>query len=69
MQGLIHVHKLPILSERGVSVGVGEDMAFAMGRRRFVVRPFYLPPLEGEESIAEQGQGDGMRAKGKELEF
>ena len=69
MQGLIDVHKLPILSERGLSVGSGEDMAFAMGRKRFVVRPFYLPPLEGEESNVGQGQGGGLGAKGKELEF
>lgn len=61
MQGLLKVVKLPVLSERGLSVGAGEDMAFAVGRRRFVVRPFYLPPLEGEES--------GGESKGKELEF
>jgi elongator complex protein 4 len=69
MQGLIHVHKLPILSERGLSVGSGEDMAFSVGRRRFVVRPFYLPPLEGEDSRAGQAEGSGMGAKEKELEF
>lgn len=63
MQGLIKVIKLPILSERGVGVGVGEDMAFAVGRRRFVVRPFYLPPLEGEGPEREGG------TKEKELEF
>jgi len=69
MQGLIHVHKLPILSERGLCVGSGEDMGFAVGRRRFVVRPFYLPPLEGEESKARQEEGGGVGTKGKELEF
>jgi len=69
MQGLIQVYKLPILSERGVSVGGGEDMAFAVGRRKFVVRPFYLPPLGGEESKMGQGEGGVMGAKGKELEF
>jgi elongator complex protein 4 len=69
MQGLIRVHKLPILSERGLSVGSSEDMAFAVGRRRFVVRPFYLPPLEGEESRAERVESGGVGVKGKELEF
>lgn len=61
MQGLLKVIKLPILSERGLSVGAGEDMAFAVGRRRFVIRPFYLPPLDGD--------GDEEESKGKELEF
>jgi elongator complex protein 4 len=60
MQGLLKVVKLPVLSERGLSVGAGEDMAFAVGRRRFVIRPFHLPPLEGD---------GGEESKGRELEF
>ncbi|KIW01956.1 uncharacterized protein PV09_06793 [Verruconis gallopava] len=48
MQGLIKMLKLPVLTEKGVGLGSGEDMAFAVGRRRFLIRPFHLPPLEGE---------------------
>ena len=55
MQGLLEVRKLPVLTEKGVSVGVGEDMAFAVGRRRFTIRPFHLPPLESEEGDAGGG--------------
>jgi elongator complex protein 4 len=62
MQGLVKVWKLPVLSERGVSVGSGEDMAFAVGRKRFLVRPFHLPPLEGEEQ-------DDKAGGAKELQF
>ena len=64
MQGLVKVLKLPVLSERGQSVGSGEDMAFAVGRRRFLIRPFHLPPLESDDP-AEKGE----EAPGKELEF
>lgn len=67
MQGLIKVLKLPVLSEKGISVGVGEDMAFAVGRRRFLIRPFHLPPMEGEEE--NNGAGDGKGGDAKSLEF
>jgi elongator complex protein 4 len=67
MQGLIKVLKLPVLSEKGVSVGAGEDMAFAVGRRRFLIRPFHLPPLEAEEHEGET-RGDAGK-EGKNLEF
>ena len=78
MQGLLEVRKLPVLTEKGVSVGVGEDMAFAVGRRRFTIRPFHLPPLESEEGDAgggghaghetEVGGGEG-KVEAKKLEF
>jgi elongator complex protein 4 len=48
MQGLIRVKKLPVLSDRGMGLSRaadGGDWAFAMGRRKMVVRPFNLPPL------------------------
>jgi elongator complex protein 4 len=67
MQGLIKVLKLPVLSEKGISVGVGEDMAFAVGRRRFLIRPFHLPPLETEDD--QNGGGEGKGGDGKSLEF
>jgi elongator complex protein 4 len=63
MQGLLKVLKVPVLSERGVGVGGGEDMAFAVGRRKFDIRPFHLPPMEGEE------EGGGAGSDAKALEF
>jgi elongator complex protein 4 len=61
MQGLLKVLKVPVLSERGVGISGGEDMAFAVGRKRFDIRPFHLPPVEGED--------DGGGGDAKALEF
>lgn len=71
MQGLLRVLKAPVLSERGVGVGglgvgSGEDMAFAVGRKRFIIRPFHLPPVEGEEEAAATIE---EKKKAKDLEF
>lgn len=66
MQGLIQVVKLPVLSERGSSVGMGEDMAFSVSRRAFRVRPFHLPPLDAE--VPDGGEGEG-KEEGKGLDF
>lgn len=76
-QGLIRVLKLPILTERGLSVGSGEDMAFAVSRRRFVVRPFHLPPLleaeNNKDDAGASGTGEGKegvaKIDAKKLEF
>lgn len=76
-QGLIRVLKLPILTERGLSVGSGEDMAFAVSRRRFVVRPFHLPPLLEAENNKDDAGGPGVgeekegaaKIDAKKLEF
>lgn len=47
-QGLLRVTKLPVLSDRGMGTGIAEDMAWALGRKKFIIRPFNLPPLEQE---------------------
>jgi elongator complex protein 4 len=65
LQGLLRVRKLPILTERGMGVGKSDDLAFAVGRRRFVIRPFSLPPLGAEQETLVEGSV----AAGKELEF
>ncbi|GAB7362333.1 hypothetical protein MBLNU230_g2348t1 [Neophaeotheca triangularis] len=73
-QGMLKVHKLPISSERGeggagVGNSVGEDLAFTVSRRKFVVREFSLPPVEGDAE-AQSGQGGGSEVPGgKEMEF
>ncbi|TID25695.1 gb [Venturia nashicola] len=71
MQGLLKVLKAPVLSERGagvggLGVGNGEDMAFAVGRKRFIIRPFHLPPVEGEEETVTTTE---EKKKAKDLEF
>ena len=48
-QGLLKVHKVPVNSEKGESIGGEGEWAFWMSRRRFVVQAWSLPPVEGEE--------------------
>lgn len=66
-QGLMSVHKLPIFHERGgggAGVGLrafGEDLAFTVSRRKFAIKPFSLPPADGdlEAQVAKGSQSDG----------
>lgn len=76
-QGLVRVHKLPILEERGGGRGGGgaggDDMAFVVSRRRFDLRPYSLPPEEWDREAQQQQQQGGEGAKGmpdkKDIEF
>ncbi|KAL6161389.1 Elongator subunit elp4 [Exserohilum turcicum] len=75
-QGMFAVHKLPVFHERGGGGSVedlGEDMAFTLSRRKFVIAKFSLPPLEGdteaqEEAVREAAGGSAMPKK-QDLEF
>ena len=69
-QGMVKVHKMPINSERGeggagVGNSMGEDLAFTVSRRKFVIKPFSLPPLEGDQ----EAQKEAGKLTGKEVEF
>lgn len=77
-QGLLKFHKLPALTERGASsaiaAGVGDDLAFTLSRRRFVIKPFSLPPMEQDEGDKSQTGGSsesgGMKnIKKADIEF
>ncbi|KAF1839348.1 paxneb superfamily protein-like protein [Decorospora gaudefroyi] len=78
-QGMFAVHKLPVFHEKGGGGGggvelLGEDMAFTLSRRRFVVAKFSLPPLEGdteaqEEAVREAAAGASAMPKKADLEF
>lgn len=66
-QGIVKIHKLPALTEKGRGSGAGNDLAFSLGKRRFIVAPYHLPPEKGEES-AQTGEGaDGAVAKAIEF--
>lgn len=62
-QGLVTVHKLPVYHERGGGGGGGgaggEDLAFTVSRKRFEIRPFSLPPAEGDREAQDGGKGEG----------
>ena len=56
VQGFLHITKLPFLTERGIGASKVDEMAFAVSKKGFVIKPFSLPPLEGEqENVAGAG--------------
>lgn len=75
-QGMLKVHQLPVFHERGGGGGGVEwasDLAFTVSRRKFVIKPFSLPPMEGDEE-AQKGLGEGKSGSGgvpsaKDMEF
>lgn len=78
-QGMLKLHRLPVFHERGGGGGrigggvdLGEDLAFTLSRRKLVVKPFSLPPMEGDTDAQQQQQGGGAgggEGKAKDMEF
>ncbi|OJD24274.1 hypothetical protein ACJ73_04366 [Blastomyces percursus] len=69
-QGMLKIHRLPVLHERGGGGGdssLGDDWAFTLSRRKFAIKPFSLPPVEGNNE-AQQGGASGGTSK-EDLEF
>jgi elongator complex protein 4 len=67
-QGMLKIHRLPVFHEKGggggESSGFGDDLAFTLSRRKgLVIKPFSLPPVEGDSD----GQGglEGEEDRGK----
>jgi len=55
---------------------MGEDLAFTVSRRKFAIKPFSLPPMEGDQEAQAQKEGAEKPAgnavgklSGKDLEF
>ena len=65
-QGMVKVHRLPVFHERGGggigAAGVDDDLAFTVSRRKFVIKPFSLPPVEGDTD-AQKGASEGNATK------
>jgi len=75
-QGMFAVHKLPVFHEKGGGGGVeglGEDLAFTMSRRKFVIAKFSLPPMEGDteaqEAAVREASGNTSMPRKEDLEF
>lgn len=68
-QGLLKIHRLPVLHERGGGndQNIWQDWAFILSRKKFEIKPFSLPPDEGDKEAQESAQG-GMPKK-SDLEF
>ncbi|OAG44813.1 hypothetical protein AYO21_00774 [Fonsecaea monophora] len=68
-QGLLQVHRLPMLHDRGSGLGTFEsDWTFTLSRRKFTIKPFNLPPVEGDTG-AQQAAGQEQKGKKADMEF
>lgn len=71
-QGILKVHRLPVLHERGGgnAESVGQDWAFTLSRKRFEIKPFSLPPEAGDKEAQDAAAGaPGGMPKKEDLEF
>ena len=70
-QGMLKMHRLPVLHERGGgnADSIGQDWAFILNRRKFQIRPFSLPPAEGDKEAQDATAVPGGMPKKSDLEF
>ncbi|RMD41354.1 hypothetical protein DV735_g3786, partial [Chaetothyriales sp. CBS 134920] len=77
-QGLLRIHKLPILHELGSGAqSYDDDWSFSLSRRRLAIKPFNLPPLDEEPGPSQPvatdpaapRSGKGSKAAKSDLEF
>lgn len=69
-QGILKIHRLPVLHERGGGSdrNIGEDWAFTVSRRKFDIKPFSLPPAEDDRE-AQQDSSSGEVPRKADLDF
>lgn len=59
-QGMVNVHKLPVFHEKGGAGGItGDDLAFTLSRKKFAIRHFSLPPIDGDSDTQHGEVGVG----------
>lgn len=74
-QGVLKIHRLPVFHEKGGGGGeaseFGDDLAFTLSRRKgLVIKPFSLPPVEGDFEAQQGGlETDHGRATKVDIEF
>jgi elongator complex protein 4 len=68
-QGLLQVHRIPMLHDRASGTAPTEnDWTFTLSRRKFTIKPFNLPPIEGDTD-AQHASGTEPKAKKADVEF
>lgn len=74
-QGMVKIHKLPAFHDKGGGSqglgSLGDDLAFIVSRRKFVIKPFSLPPEDGDTEAQKGANGESgadMPAK-ENMEF
>ncbi|KAK5947668.1 Elongator subunit elp4 [Knufia obscura] len=68
-QGLLRVHKLPIFHELGSGMPLADtDWTFTLSRRKFTIKPFNLPPIEGDTD-AQQVASKDEKPKKADMDF
>lgn len=73
-QGMLTIHRLPVFHEKGGGggelSGLGGDLAFTLSRRKgLVIKPFSLPPVEGDTEAQEGLEGEHGKATKIDIEF
>ena len=65
-QGMAKIHRLPVFHEKGGGsnghAGFGIDLSFTVTRRQFLIKPFSLPPVEGDTE-AQSGEVEGTTTR------
>ncbi|KAK5331560.1 Elongator subunit elp4 [Exophiala xenobiotica] len=68
-QGLLQVHRIPMLHDRASGTAPAEsDWTFTLSRRKFTIKPFNLPPIEGDTD-AQHASGTEPKGKKADVEF
>lgn len=68
-QGLLKLHRLPILQDRGSGITANDDdWTFSLSRRKFTIKPYNLPPMEGDNE-AQHAAGADQKAKQSDMDF
>jgi elongator complex protein 4 len=73
-QGMLKVHRLPILHEKGGGVleltGSFDDMTFSFSRKKgLVIKPFNLPPIDANADEQHARSGEYGKLTKAEIEF
>jgi elongator complex protein 4 len=71
---MLKVHRLPILHEKGGGVfeldGLEGDLAFTLSRRKgLVIKPFSLPPVDGDTEMQNIGTEGNRKNTNVDLDF